>query len=729
MPDANEGWRLPFGGVGFGPKLPVILQTEAAECSLACVAMVAGFHGHEIDLPRLRARFSVSMKGATLAQLMEVAERLQLATRPLRVELEDLTQMRCPGILHWDMNHFVVLKEVKGDTLVIHDPAAGLRRVSMAQASNHFTGIAIELAPTDGFERKVERQRLSLTQALGRILGLRRAAVQIVVLALVLELCVLLTPYFVQAVVDHVALTADRNLLATLTIGFGLLLLIQHGISALRSWTILYLGTTINLQWHGNVFAHLLRLPMSFFEKRHVGDIISRFESITTIQQTVTTGFIQAVIDGLLAITTLVMMLLYAPWLAAISLVTVAIYGLLRILSVRPTLAASQDEIIHAAKQQSHFLETVRGVRAIKLFDKAADRRAGWLNLLVAQTNAHVGLQRLQIFFQEINGVLFGIERLAVIALAVLMVLDQHFTVGALFAYIAYKDQFAMRVTGLIDKLIAFRTLGLHVQRLGDIVTAEPEEDDPDPMLAHRAPAASLRVDKVSFSYAPGEPPVLEDLSLSIREGESVAIVGPSGCGKTTLLKLMVGILSSQRGEVLIGGVSIRQLGRRAHRAMIGTVMQDDQLLAGSIGDNIAFFDREIDRDLMRECARVAAIADDIEQMPMGYNTLIGDMGAAISGGQKQRILLARALYKRPKILFLDEATSHLDVALERRVNAAVSQLQITRVIVAHRPETIASADRVITLGSQAPGDEISDPRATPPAPGSAADPGCSRRA
>jgi ATP-binding cassette, subfamily B, bacterial CvaB/MchF/RaxB len=701
MPDAPASWNTFLGGLfgGWRRTLPLILQTETAECALACLAMVAGYHGHEIDLPRLRARMPISMKGATLAQVMELAGQLHLAARPLRIELEDLAQLPCPCILHWDMNHFVVLKAVKGGTLVIHDPALGERRVPMAHASHHFTGIAVELAPTGGFERKVERQRLSITQALGRIVGLKRAVVQIVVLALVLELCVLLSPYFMQSAIDHVAVTADRNLLATLVIGFGLLLLIQHGISALRSWTILYLGTTINLQWQGNVFAHLLRLPMSFFEKRHVGDIVSRFESITTIQQTVTTSFIQAFIDGLLAAATLVMMLLYAPWLAAVSLLTVAVYALLRVLSVRPTLAASQDEIIHAAKQQTHFLETVRAARAIKLFDKDADRRAGWLNLLVAQTNAHVGLQRLQIFFQEINGVLFGVERLAVIALAVMMVLDQHFTVGALFAYIAYKDQFAMRVTGLIDQLIAFRTLGLHVQRLGDIVTAQAEDDDADLLPMHRAPAASLQVQDLSFAYAPGEAPVLDGVNLSIAEGESVAIVGPSGCGKTTLLKLMVGILAPLGGEVLVGGVPIRRMGRRAYRAMIGTVMQDDQLLAGTIGDNIAFFDAQVDQERVRECARVAAIADDIEQMQMGYGTLIGDMGAAISGGQKQRILLARALYKQPKILFLDEATSHLDVALERRVNEAIARLNITRVIVAHRPETIARAGRVITLG------------------------------
>jgi ATP-binding cassette, subfamily B, bacterial CvaB/MchF/RaxB len=390
-----------------------------------------------------------------------------------------------------------------------------------------------------------------------------------------------------------------------------------------------------------------------------VGDVVSRFDSINTIQQTVTNTFIQAVLDGLLSIATLTMMMLYAPWLAAISLGTLAVYVVLRVLSVRPLMASSQEEIIHAAKQQSHFLETVRCARAIKLFNKGDERRAGWLNLMVSQTNAHLSVARVNLIFQELSGVLFGIERIAVIALAATMVLNNSFTIGALFAFISYKDQFAMRVTALLDKLIEFRTLGLHVQRLADIVTT-PAEDTHEPEIpsGHITVAAGLQVQDLDFQYASGEPLIIDGLNLSIEAGESVAITGPSGCGKSTLLKIMSGILPPTRGAVLVGGVPITKFGQKAYRTLIGTVMQDDQLFAGSIADNITFFDQQPDTRWMHECARLAAIHDDIEQMPMNYNTLIGDMGAAISGGQKQRIVLARALYKRPKILFLDEATA-----------------------------------------------------------------------
>jgi ATP-binding cassette, subfamily B, bacterial CvaB/MchF/RaxB len=701
---ASDALRaLSFGldlGLFSRKRLPMVLQTEAAECSLACLAMVAAWHGRQVGLQQLRAEHAVSMKGATLAQVIQVAEQEGLVARPLRIELEDLHELQVPCILHWDMTHFVVLKEVKGNTLVIHDPAIGVRRMPLSSASAHFTGIALELSPAEHFEQKADTQKLTLRQTMGRITGLPRAITQIIAVALVLELCVLLTPYFMQLVVDQVAVTGDKGLLLTLVIGFGCLLLFQHCISAMRSWAILYLGTTMNLQWHSNVFSHLLRLPLSFFEKRHIGDVVSRFDSITAIQQTLTTAFIEAFLDGLLAVATLTMMLLYAPWLAAISVSVMLLYTVFRLLSVRPLMAASQEEIIHSAKQQTYFLETVRGARAVKLFNRERDRRMSWFNLLVSQTNAHVAVQRINIFFAELNNVLFGLERIAVIALAALMTLENKFTIGALFAYVAYKDQFAMRVSALIDKLISLRTMSLHVQRLGDIVTTTPEHGSDTRVKPKHVPAASLEVRNLSFRYADGEPMVVDNLSFAIQAGEFVAIVGPSGCGKTTLLKLMMGLLEPSHGTVLVGGIPVQKFGRRAYRSMIGAVTQDDQLFAGTIADNICFFDQEVDMDWLEECARMAQIHQDIEAMPMGYNTLIGDMGAALSGGQKQRIVLARALYKRPKILFLDEATSHLDVALEHAVNYAVSKLNITRVIVAHRPETIASAQRVIQLAS-----------------------------
>ncbi|CAG1014856.1 partial Toxin RTX-I translocation ATP-binding protein, partial [Burkholderiaceae bacterium] len=683
--------------LGFGrPRVPLLLQTEAAECGLASLAMVAAYHGLHTDMPTLRQRFQLSLKGATMVDLTRIAGQMQLNPRALRAEMEHLSQLQLPCVLHWDLNHFVVLADIRHGKAVIHDPARGIRRLTMDELSKHFTGVVLELTPAAEFEPRVERQSVTLRQLLGRVSGLKRSLLQIFGLALALEFFVLLSPFFMQWVVDGVLVGADRDLLVTLGLGFGLLVFIQVATGAIRSWAVLYLSSTLNLQWLSNVFAHLMRLPVSWFEKRHTGDVMSRFGAIQQIQQTMTTSFIEVVLDGLLVVLTLVMMWIYSGTLTAIALGCVAAYALLRWAFFRPLREATEEAIIHDAKKHSHFLESLRGVQSIKLFNRQEDRQARFMNLVVDAMNANIATRKLDLVLGVLHKMLFGLERVAVIWVGALLVLDRSFSVGMLFAFFAYKEQFAQRVSGLIDKAVELKMLKLQGERLADIVLTPPE---PEVLVPPRQDlSARIELRGVGFRYSDSEPAVLKGVNIVIEPGESVAIAGPSGCGKTTLLKLMLGIHEPQVGEVRIGGVPLAHLGLRTWREMIGTVMQDDQLFAGSIIDNICFFDAKPDFAWVEECAQVASVHDEIQAMPMGYHTLIGDMGTSISGGQKQRLLLARALYKRPKILLLDEATSALDVDRERLVNQAVRQLHLTRVIVAHRPETIASANRVIVL-------------------------------
>jgi ATP-binding cassette subfamily B protein RaxB len=681
---------------GFRRRLPVFLQTEAAECGLASLGMVACFHGHRVDLAALRRRFTVSLKGATLAYLIQAAGKLHLAPRPLRLELGELQQLRAPCILHWDMNHFVVLKSADARGAVVHDPAFGVRRLSFPEVSKHFTGIALELTPTSDFRPADERRHVRLRNLLGPVAGLKRSLAQVFLLALALQAIAVVSPFYMQWAVDGAVVTSDRDLLTVLGLGFLLLAVIQVAIAALRSWVVLYLGTTLNLQWLANVFTHLLRLPVSYFERRHLGDVVSRFGAVGSIQRTLTSSFVEALIDGVMAVATLVMMVVYSPWLTGVAVAAVAVYGLLRWSFYDPLRRATEEHIVHSAKQQSHFLETVRGVQSIKLFGRQEERRSRWLNLVVDAVNQDLVSQKLTLGFRSANGLVFGVERVAIVWLGALLVLDSAFSVGMLFAFVAYKEQFSARVAGLIDKLIDLRMLNLQAERLADIVLAPPEPESPATPVD--AIDASLEVRAAAFRYSDPEPFVLVNCSFSVAPGESVAIVGPSGGGKTTLVKLMLGLLQPTDGKILAGGVDIQKLGIDRYRKLVGTVMQDDQLFAGSIADNISFFDPAPDHAAIEQCAQLAAVHDDIAAMPMAYNTLIGDMGAALSGGQRQRILLARALYKRPRILFLDEATSALDVQKERAVNEAIRSLNLTRIIIAHRPETIASADRVIVL-------------------------------
>jgi ATP-binding cassette subfamily B protein RaxB len=684
---------------GFGRKLRLILQTEAAECGLASLAMVAGYHGYITDLPSLRARYAVSLKGATLAQLMKIAEALGFQTRPLRLGLEDLDKLETPCILHWDLQHFVVLQRVRRGSIDILDPAHGSRTLNHDEAGRSFTGIALEMAPGLSFKPRKERQQLRLGALLAKARGLRRSLVQVFALAAALEAFGLVLPFFSQWVIDDVLVSGDSDLLAVLVVGLVLVGSFQVAAGWVRARVLLHLTTTLNLQWTGSSFAHLLRLPMAWYEKRHLGDIVSRFGSIGALQQALTGGMVGVVVDGIMATITLIVMLFYSPLLAAVASSVVLLYSLIRVLRYGTLRSASGEQIVRSAKQQSHFMESVRGIQVLKLFNREEDRQRRYMNLAVASTNAGLAVQRQMMFFSSLNAMLMVLENAAVLYLGARLVLGGQLSVGMLIAFLGYRTQFVSRASALVDQLLSFKMLGLQTERLADIVLAEPESLRNAAL--HRSQegvAASIELCNVSFRYAPDDPWVLKDVSLKIEPGESVAIAGPSGCGKTTLLKVMLGQLEPQEGSVSVGGVPLRQLGLWHYREQIGVVMQDDRLFAGSIAENISLFDVQPDHARIEQVARLASVHDEIARMPMGYSTLVGDMGSALSGGQRQRVVLARALYKRPRILLLDEATSHLDTTTESLVNSAVQQLDITRIVIAHRPQTLEAMGRVIHL-------------------------------
>lgn len=679
-----------------GRKLPMVFQTEAAECGLACLAMVANYHGTAIDLPGLRRRFTISLRGASLAHILKFAARLDLAGRPLRLELEDLPYLQTPCILHWDMNHFVVLKKATKKYLWLHDPALGARRLTSAQASRHFTGVALELTPTAAFTPRDESSPLRWKDLTGPLVGVKRALVQIFALAAVLELFFILSPLFLQLTVDRVVARFDPGLLVTLGIGFTLLVMLQALLGGLRSWSTLYFGVSLKLQWYARIFAHLVRLPVSFFEKRYFGDIMSRFEGAEAIQRTLTNNFIEAVLDGIISIFVLAVMLFYSLKLALVVVASVALYVALRHAAYGRLRGFTEEQIIRTARQQSYFIETLRGIRTIKVFGREDSRTTRWLNLLTGTTNAQVAAEKLSILFKAGNTLLFGLQSVAIIWLGTALVLRGRFTLGMLFAFVAYQEQFKSRVAMLVDRAFEFRMLSLQAQRLADLVLEKAETGVDD--LPPAAPdEASIEARSLFFRYSDAEPWLLEDIDLRIAPGECVAIIGPSGAGKSTLLKLMAGLLQPQAGEVFISGYSV-SASRAAVLGKVGFVLQDDSLFGGTIAENISFAADVPDMSRVEECARLACLHDEIMAMPMAYGTLIGDMGSALSGGQQQRLLLARALYPQPSILILDEATSHLDVATEQRIAAMLADLRITRVFAAHRPDTVAIAGRVISL-------------------------------
>jgi ATP-binding cassette subfamily B protein RaxB len=685
-------------------RLPVFLQTEAAECGLACIAMIASYHRYRVDMNALRRRHPVSMKGITLKGLIQIATHLELGCRPLKFELQHLRQLRLPAIVHWDMNHFVVLKSIKPRGIVIHDPAVGERFLPLAEASKHLTGVALEVAPSEGFaeariKAKEETARLPFSAFWGHTRGLGEALLQILALSVVLELFVIGSPYYMQLAIDEVIARGDGDLLLALALGFGLLTAIGVAATTLRSMILLVVQNTIHFQIGARLFHHLLRLPLDFFEKRHIGDILSRFGSIQPIRDLMSEGLVAALIDGAMAIITLGMIVLYSFTLAAVVLCALLLYVIVRLIMFRTFWMRTQAVIQAQARENSTFIETVRAVQSLKLFNRETERETQWLNRYADSVNASIRVGRTQIAFKTMNDAIFGLENIVTVYLAARLALANEMTVGMIFAFMAYKHQFTDKAVLLVEKALALRLLRLHLERLSDIALHKLERGHDRSLDYVRPIAGKIELRNVSFRYSETEPFVLENINLTVEAGKFITIMGPSGGGKTTLMKIMLGLLEPTSGEVLIDGIPLATLGPRVYRESVGAVMQDDQLLSGSIADNICFFDSTFDQKRMIECAQIAAVHDEIMAMPMAYNSLIGDMGSSLSGGQKQRILLARALYRQPRILFLDEGTAHLDVEKERQINAGLRCLPMTRVSIAHRPEIAGGADAILRIG------------------------------
>jgi len=683
-------------------RLPSIMQTEATECGLACLAMIASYHGHRIDLNTLRRRYPISLNGVSLRGLIQVANQMHLAARPLRYELSDLAQLNLPAVVHWDMNHFVVLKEVTARHIVIHDPASGERTYSLSDASRHLTGIALELSPSEGFTRKDEKTRLPLRVFWGQLSGMMSPLTQIFALSVVLELFVIAAPFYMQLMVDEVVARGDADLMPTLAIGFGLLAVINVVTQALRSHVALVVQNAVHFHMGARLFHHLVRLPLNFFEKRHIGDVLSRFQSIEPIRNVLAEGVILATIDGIMAVATLTMIFIYSPRLALVVLAALLLYVILRVATYRRFRDLNETFIQAEAKEHSNFIESARAIQSVKLFNREADRESQWLNLHADTVNAAIRRDRVKIHFQTMNRGIFGIENIVTVYLAIGLALAGDMTVGMVFAFMSYKSNFITKATELVEKLLEFRLLELHLERISDIALTPLERGHDRPLTVAAPIRGAIELRNVSFRYAETERLVLDNIILKVEAGSFITIMGPSGGGKTTLLKIMLGLLEPTNGEILIDGAPLQAVGVRAYREQVGAVMQEDQLLSGSLADNISFFDPHFDHDRMVACAHVACVHDEIMAMPMGYNSLVGDMGSSLSGGQKQRVLLARALYKQPRILFLDEGTAHLDIEKEREINGRLRQLDITRISVAHRPEMMHGADRILCIGAAA---------------------------
>lgn len=677
--------------------VPVLRSAEAAECALTCLAMVLSHFGHHLSVEDLRGRFRVSLAGSSLQALLEAAQKMGLTARAVRVDVDDLRHLSTPAILHWRMHHFVVLVHVKGNKYIIHDPAKGRCVVERREVDNAFTGVCVELSPSPTFQTRPKSRGLGLRDLWSNDRRLWGALGGLLTTTVALQALAILVPLQVQLTVDQGIALGDLSLINAIGIAFILIIALHAVMEGGRMWAANVLGAKFSYHLLGNVVSHLVRLKASYFESRHLGDILSRIQSSRAIQDFLTRGAVTVCMDGLLAAVALVFLLIYSPALTLIVIVGALSSGAVAAASYLALRSRTQAQLDATAREQTYLMESLRSATTLKILGREAAREASWRNLLAESLNAALTVSKSHTVFTSLRALVRGTTSVLLLWTGALIVVrGDGLSLGMLLAFLSFSQTFGDRFGSLMTELVQFKLLRVHLDRLADIVLTPAEDfraisppiETPGDIVFHN----------VGFRYGASERPVLDKASLIIAPGEYVGIMGRSGAGKSTFVKLLLGLISPDEGTIRLGGLSADDAVFRAWRGQVGVVTQEDRLFSGTIEDNIAFFEPTADAERVRIAAGHAHVLDEILDMPMGFRTVVGDLGASLSAGQKQRILLARALYRQPKVLVLDEGTANLDQASEVMIGDTIRRMSITRIIVSHRPLLLDLADRVLIM-------------------------------
>lgn len=677
----------------------VIYQAEAAECGLACVAMVSSRFGHRTDITVLRAKVGSFPQGMTVRDIIEVAGSIGMDARAIRLEVNEIKDLELPAILHWEMSHFVVAESVTRDgSILISDPARGQRKVGPDVMDRAFTGVAVEFALKPDFQRRDERTKASLWRLWKGTENVAPAFTKVLLLSIFIEIIGLSAPLVLQLITDELIPSRSIGFAAVCCVATLTLLLSQAGGHAFRFRALEALRLNLNLRVSSGLFSHLLHLPSSFFSARHHGDIQSRFSSLDEIHRGVSGSVLAAIFDAAVALIVGVLLFLYSPIIGTLSVACVIAYIATRSLMHAPTMMAHEGQIISQARRQSFLLESLRGLETLKAYSALQIRSAEFSNMTAEAASDEFRVSRLTNFYQAISSSIISVALVGAILIGAWEVMRGSITIGMLVALLMYRASFMQRMFAAFDAFMRIRMLSLHAQRVSDVSTVQLEANQTLP--GRSLGGSKIVATDLGYSYAGAKAPTFERISFVIETGASVGIIGRSGCGKTTLGKVMCGLLKPTSGHLSIGGEDV--LGEASiSRHSIAVVSQSDVMFSGTVLQNIVMWDPQIDIARVNEACRNACILDDILKLPLGLNSPVGENGSLLSGGQKQRIFLARALYRDPAILILDEATSHLDIPTEGQVLEHLARLSITRIHIAHRPQSIAFCNQIIDLGSE----------------------------
>ena len=679
-----------------GPRVPVVLQLAASECGLACLAMTLTMHGRATTLAELREKAPPGRDGLNARDLLDCARVLGLRGRAVRVDVADLAKLPVGSVLHWAFNHFVVLERVRRDGRVdIVDPAVGEQTVSAAAVSNVFTGVALLFEPAEGF-RRVEAPR-DARRFLALLSGLHNVWGRIVVASVALNVVALLLPGITVAVIDRALPRGDRDaisVLTMLTVCLGGLYVVT---ALVRGHMLVALKARIDVRLATKVVERLFALPYSYFLRRQAGDVLARVSSTASIREFFSGALVGGILDALLATGFLVTLALVAPKMLPIAVGLGAVEGIAAWVSAQRQRRLLASELSVEAKLRSHQVECIVGIETVKLLGAEQSVRERWMDLALECVEMARARGRLAANVDALMGAIRMVTPALLLLMGARTVLAHEESLGEMLAACALVGAFLGRVAGVASTLAQIQFISVQMARLDDVIDAPTEARSPT-RTAPAPIAGRVTLELVLFAYGTNDRPALSEVSLDVRAGEFLAVVGASGSGKSTLAMLLSGLHRPAHGAIRIDGKDLATYDDETLRRELGVVPQRPSLFAGTIRDNIAFGAPNVALDEIVAAATLAQIHEEIEAMPMGYDTPLADQGASLSGGQRQRIALARVLLRRPRVLVLDEATSALDPATEQRVKRALDGLACTRIVIAHRLSTVANADRIVVL-------------------------------
>lgn len=678
-------------------RVPEMRQVTAVECGAACVAMILNYYGCATSIAEVLESCGAGRDGLTALEIVKSARLYGLRVRAVSVELADFRFVTLPAIVHWEFNHFLIVERWSQNRVDVIDPALGRRTLTPSAFDEGFTGVAIMLEPGVQFEQRAPRKSLTPWSYIRSFLRMRAIISQILGTSLLLQVLGLGGPLLTEIVIDRILPESDSSMLTMLALGMLILVLMQGVAAFLRSSLLIYLQTRVDTTMMLNFFEHLLSLPYRFFQLRLSGDLLARMNSNLAIRDLLTNQLISTLLDGGTVVTYFVILLSLSKLIAGIALAVGSVQVALLLLTSSAIRRLTQRDLEAQGKTQGYMSEVLAGIATIKA--SGAEHRVfnRWENLFFNEMNISLRLNYLSSIVSTTLSIINVLAPLLLLWIGALQVMAGVMSIGTMLALNTLAVQFLVPLGALATSGQQLQIIRAHFNRVADVVGTHPEQNVAQVQTPRRL-SGQVELKHVGFQYNQNAPVILRDINVKIYPGQKVALVGKTGSGKSTLGKLLVGLITPTVGSILFDGVSLKRLNYQEVRSQLGIVLQESFVFSGSIKENIALTNPALNMGRIREAAQIAGIADDIEKMPMGYDTLVSEGGSAFSGGQRQRLALARALANHPALLLLDEATSSLDVVTEQIVEQNLRRLPCTQIIIAHRLSTIRNADVILVL-------------------------------